>query len=63
VRWRLGRKKVRGSEELEEARRERRISEQRMRDTHPIAVSLHEMRRENHIKPLIKALVMRDKEG
>jgi hypothetical protein len=63
MKWHFrGRKKVRNGEELERARRERRISEERFKDTQPVAVSLHTMREENHVKPLIRALMMRQKE-
>jgi len=51
------RHKVRRKAAVEEARRERQISEQRLAAVAPLRVELHEMREENHIRPLLRRLI------
>lgn len=48
-----------GSYALEVARREREKSESRFAETEEVAVSLHEMRETNHIRPLLRTLIAR----
>jgi hypothetical protein len=48
-----------GSHDLEVARRERLKSEARLQEVEPVAVTLHEMRDSNHIRPLLRTLISR----
>jgi hypothetical protein len=42
---------------LEEAHRERQISTQKRVEAEPLAVSLRDMREQNHIRPLLRTLI------
>lgn len=48
---------MRRKSEVEEARRERIKSEERLAEAQPVVVSLHEMREHNHIRPLLRQLI------
>jgi hypothetical protein len=51
------RSKMRRSQELEEAHRERQVSKQKRVEAEPLAVSLRDMREQNHIRPLLRTLI------
>jgi hypothetical protein len=55
--WKPWRRKMRRKSEVEEARRERIKSEERLAEAQPVVVSLHEMREHNHIRPLLRQLI------
>lgn len=48
---------MRRSKGLEEAHRERQVSIQKRVEAEPLAVSLRDMRDENHIRPLLRHLI------
>jgi hypothetical protein len=45
------------TEGLEEARRERRISQDKRAEAESLGATLHDMRAENHIRPLLRQLI------
>jgi hypothetical protein len=51
------RRKLRRKTGLEEAHREREISTAKRVEAEPLAVSLRDMRDENHIRPLLRTLI------
>lgn len=58
MRWSCRRRKV--SADLEHARRERQRAEENLRhDEEHVSIPLREIRKENHIGPLISALIQR----
>lgn len=43
--------------DVEAARRERELSEERLAEVAPIAHTLHEIRQTNHVRPLLRKLI------
>jgi hypothetical protein len=48
---------MRRTGDLEVARAERELSEERLAEVAPIARTLHEMRQDNHIRPMLRRLI------